>query len=560
VCVALTDLISLTQPQVLRHAVDDLYRGVTAEKLGRYALILLGIAVLAGVFKYWMRIAVIGVSRRAEYDLRNDLFAHLQRLPVAYFQRERTGDIMSRATNDLAAVRMLLGPGLMYAVNSVVTALASLGFMLATSPRLTALSLLPLPLVSLTVWYFGDRIHRRFEEIQARFSALSARAQENLAGVRVVRAFAREEQELEDFRALNRGYLEHNLQLIHASGLFYPALAFLSGLAALLVLYLGGREVVAGRITLGQFVAFTVYIGMLNWPMVALGWVVNMFQRGLASWGRIVEVLDAPPVAAAARSPAGRAAGRARGEVEFRHLSFTYPGAGEPALRNVSLCVPAGRTTALVGHTGSGKSTLLALLARTFEPPAGTVFLDGVDVLDHDLRWLRSQLAVAPQDAFLFSTTVTANIAYGVAQEERPAVERVARVAHLDEDVRGFPQGYDTMVGERGITLSGGQRQRTAIARALLRDAPVLVLDDCLSSVDTHTEEAVLHGLRGETAGRTTLMVSHRVSTVRDADEIVVLEDGAVAERGTHERLLALEGLYAALHRRQQLEEELEAS
>ena len=559
-CVALTDLISLTQPQVLRHAVDDLYRGVTAEKLGRYALILLGIAVVAGVFKYWMRMAVIGVSRRAEYDLRNDLFAHLQRLPAAYFQRERTGDIMSRATNDLAAVRMLLGPGLMYAVNSVVTALASVGFMLATSPRLTALALLPLPLVSLTVWYFGDRIHSRFEQIQARFSALSARAQENLAGVRVVRAFAREEQELEDFRALNRSYLEHNLRLIHASGLFYPALAFLSGLAALLVLYLGGREVVAGRITLGQFVAFTVYIGMLNWPMVALGWVINMFQRGLASWGRIVEVLDAPPVAAAARSPAGRTAGRARGEVEFRHLSFTYPGAGEPALREVSFRVPAGRTVALVGHTGSGKSTLLALLARTFEPPAGTVFLDGVDVLDHDLRWLRSQLAVAPQDAFLFSTTVAANIAYGAAQEERPAVEQVARVAHLDEDVRGFPQGYETMVGERGITLSGGQRQRTAIARALLRDAPVLALDDCLSSVDTHTEEAVLHDLRGETAGRTTLIVSHRVSTVRDADEIVVLEDGAVAERGTHEHLLALGGLYAALHRRQQLEEELEAS
>jgi ATP-binding cassette subfamily B protein len=567
--VALADLVALTQPQVLRHAVDDLYRGVTAEKLGRYALLLLGIAVVAGVFKYWMRHAVIGISRHVEYDLRNDLFAHLERLPIAYFQRGRTGDLMSRTTNDLAAVRMMLGPGVMYFVNTLVTALASLGFMLAISPRLTALALLPLPLVSLTVWYFGDRIHHRFEEIQAYFSSLSARAQENLAGVRVVRAFTREGRELEDFRALNQGYLERNLQLIHTSGLFYPTLAFLSGLAALLVLYLGGREVVAGHITLGQFVAFTVYIGMLNWPMVALGWVINIFQRGLASWGRIIEVLDSPPVAAGGReagasdaTPAGArpVSGPDRGEVEFRHLTFTYPGAAEPALRGVSFRVPAGRTVALVGRTGSGKSTLLALLARAFEPPPGTVFLDGVDVLEYDLHALRENLAVAPQDTFLFSTTVAANIAYGAGHEDRAAVECAARVAHLDDDVRGFPLGYDTLVGERGITLSGGQRQRAAIARAVLRDAPVLMLDDCLSSVDTHTEEAVLHGLRGVSAGRTTLIVSHRVSTVRDADEIVVLEDGAVAERGTHERLLGLGGLYAALHRRQQLEEELEAS
>jgi len=552
--VALADLVALTQPQILRHAVDDLYRGVTAEKLGRYALFLLGIAGIAGVFKYWMRQAVIGISRHVEYDLRNDLFAHLERLPIAYFQRERTGDLMSRATNDLAAVRTMLGPGVMYFVNTAVTALASVGFMLAISPRLTALALLPLPLVSLTVWYFGDRIHHGFEEIQAHFSSLSAHAQENLAGVRVVRAFTCEERELDDFRALNRGYLERNLQLIHTSGLFYPMLAFLSGLAALLVLYLGGREVVAGRITLGQFVAFTVYIGMLNWPMVALGWVINIFQRGLASWGRIVEVLDAPPVAAGGRDSPDR------GEVEFRHLTFSHPGTTQPALRDVSLRVPAGRTVALVGRTGSGKSTLLALLTRTFEPPPGTVFLDGVDVLEYDLHALRESLAVAPQETFLFSTTVAANIAYGVGHEDRAAVERAARVARLDDDVRGFPLGYDTMVGERGITLSGGQRQRAAIARAVLRDAPVLVLDDCLSSVDTHTEEAVLHGLRGVSARRTTLIVSHRVSTVRDADEIVVLEDGAVAERGTHERLLELGGRYAALHRRQQLEEEIEAS
>lgn len=540
--------------------MDDLYRGVTAAKLGRYALILFGIALAAGVFKYWMRRVVIGISRHVEFDLRNDLFAHFERLPAAYFQRERTGDLMSRTTNDLAAVRVMLGPGLMYFANTVVTALASLGFMLTISPKLTGLALLPLPLISLTVWYFGDRIHDRFEEIQAHFSKLSARAQENLAGVRVVRAFAREARELDDFAGLNRGYLERNLRLIRTSGMFFPLLGFLSGLAALLVLYLGGREVVASRISLGQFVAFTVYIGMLNWPMVALGWVINIFQRGMASWGRIVEVLDEPPVAAGGRLAPEAGPGGRRGEVEFRRLSFTYPGAARPALRDVSFRVPAGRTLALVGHTGCGKSTLLALLARAFEPPPGTVFLDGVDVRELDLHALRERLAVAPQDTFLFSATVAENIAYGVPREERDAVERVARVAHLDEDVRGFPLGYDTPVGERGITLSGGQRQRVAIARAVLRDAPVLVLDDCLSSVDTHTEEAVLHGLREVRRDRTTLIVSHRVSTVRDADEIVVLEDGAVAERGAHEDLLALGGRYAALHRRQQLEEELEAS
>jgi len=561
--VALADLVALTQPQVLRFAVDDLYRGVTAWKLGRYALILFGIAAVSGVFKYWMRQYVIGVSRHVEFDLRNDLFAHLERLPVAYFQRERTGDIMSRATNDLAAVRTMLGPGVMYSVNTVVTALASLGFMLAISPPLTALALLPLSLVSLTVWYFGDRIHRRFEEIQARFSALSARAQENLAGVRVVRAFAREGREIEDFRALNQDYLDRYMRLIHTSGLFLPTLGFLSGLAALLVLLVGGLEAVARRITVGQFVAFTVYVGMMNWPMVALGWVINMFQRGMASWGRIVQVLDARPVAAGgAEAPPARAAGEAAwpGEVEFRDLTFTYPGAAQPALRGLSVRVPAGRTVALVGHTGSGKSTLLALLSRTFEPPRGTVFLDGMDVLDWDLHALRARLAVAPQDTFLFSATLAANIAYGVEGEDRAEVARAADVAHLRLDEREFPQAWDTLVGERGITLSGGQRQRVAIARAVMRDAPVLVLDDCLSSVDTHTEEAILRALRGEMEGRTTLIVSHRVSTVRDADEIVVLEDGAVAERGTHERLLALEGLYAELYHRQQLEEELEAS
>ena len=567
---ALTDLISLTQPQVLRFAVDDLYRGVTSEKLGRYAVVLFAIALAAGVFKFWMRQAVIGISRHVEYDLRNDLFAHLQKQPLQYFQHSRTGEIMSRATNDMAAVRMMLGPGLMYLVNTTVVAVVSIGFMLAISPRLTLYSLLPLPLVSLAVWIVGDRIHRRFEDIQAHFATLSARVQESLSGVRVVRAFAREAGELDDFGSLNREYLRKNLELVSTSGFLNPALAFLSGLAALLALYLGGRQVVAGRITLGEFVAFTVYLAKLNWPMVALGWVVNLFQRGLASYRRILEILDTPPAIASppsriaagsgAGGPARPAAEVCRGEIEFRRLTFAYPGTRRPALRDVSFTVPAGCTVAIVGRTGSGKSTLLALLPRLFDPPPGTVLIDGCDVRSFDLHALRSRIAAAPQDAFLFSATLAENIAYGVEQAGAEMIERAARTAGLDGDVSAFPNGFATRVGERGITLSGGQKQRTTIARAVLRDAPILLLDDCLSSVDTQTEEVILRALRAEMARRTTLLVSHRVSTVREADQIVVLDDGAVVERGTHQALLAREGHYAELYRQQQIEEELEAS
>lgn len=555
---ACANFVALAQPQVLRYAVDDLYRGVTADKLGRYALILFGIAVVAGLFKYAMRQSVIAISRHLEYDLRNELFAHLQRQDAAWFQRHRTGEIMSIATNDMAAVRMMLGPGLMYTVNTLVVSAVSIAFMVAISPRLTFYSLLPLPVVSLSVWWFGDRIHRRFERVQEQFARLSAQVQENLAGVRVVRAFAAERREAAAFEELNARYVDQNVRLIRTSGVFQPSLAFFSGLGALLALWLGGREAIAGRITLGQFVAFTVYLGMLNWPMVALGWVINIFQRGMASYGRIAALLEQAP--AIATRPGAKRPETARGELEFRDLTFTYPGADRPALANVSFRVPAGATVALVGRTGSGKSTVLSLLPRVFDPPPGTVFLDGTDVRDLDLEWLRARLAVVPQDAFLFSATLRENIAYGVASADDEPVRRAAGIASLEGDVRAMPAAWETRIGERGITLSGGQKQRTAIARALLRDAPVLLLDDCLSSVDTHTEEAILRGLRDEMRRRTTLLVSHRVSTVRDADLILVFDDGRVAERGRHDELLALGGRYAALHRAQQLEEEIEAS
>lgn len=539
-------------------AVDDLYRGVTAEKLGRYALILFGIAVVAGIFRYAMRQTLIAISRHLEYDLRNELFAHLQRLPLPWFQRRRTGEMMSIATNDMSAVRMMLGPGVMYTVNTLTVGVVSIAFMFAISPRLTFWSLLPLPLVSISVWFFGDRIHRRFEQVQARFAMLSALVQENLAGLRVVRAFAHERRERERFQELNEEYRDRNLELIRTSGLFQPALALFAGIGALIVLWVGGREVMLGRITLGQFVAFTVYLAMLNWPMVALGWVINLFQRGSASYRRITEILDTPPSIASPETPT--APGEGACEIEFRGLTFTYPGAAAPSLRDIRFSVPPGGTVALVGRTGSGKSTVLALLPRLFDPPPGTVFLDGVDVRDLELSALRARMAIVPQDPFLFSATVQENIAYGVPEESADEVSRVAGIAHLDADIRAFPDGYTTRVGERGITLSGGQRQRTAIARALLRAAPVLLLDDCLSSVDTATEESILRGLAGEMRRRTTLIVAHRVSTVRDADEILVLEEGSIIERGSHDELLVRGGAYAALARAQQLEEEIEAT
>jgi len=557
-CVALANLVALAQPQVLRVAVDDLYHGVTSEKLGRYALIILAIALIAGAFKFLMREWMIGISRRIEFDLRNDLFGHLQTLSVDYFQRTRTGEIMSRATNDLAAVRELLGPGIMYLLNTAIVGLTCVVLMLRISPRLTLLTLLPLPLVSIAAQFFGDRIHRRFEVIQEIFAQISARVQENLSGVRVVRAFTREAHEVESFARLNDEYVQKNMGLIQSWGIFYPALAFLSGLAALLALYLGGREVVAGRITIGSFVAFTVYLGMLNWPMVALGWVINLVQRGTASLRRLTEILDERP-SVITRPGAVRPA-RGRGAVAFRSLTFTYPGAIRPALRELCIDVPAGSTLALVGRTGSGKSTAMALLPRVFDPPVGTVFVDGRDVCSLDLDGLREQIGYVPQDPFLFSATVAENVAYGMPDATRAEVEWAAGIARLTGDVERLPQGFETRVGERGVTLSGGQKQRVAIARALLRPAPLLLLDDCLSSVDTETEEAILAGLRDEMRKRTSIMVSHRVSSVRHADVIVVLDDGKAVERGTHDELLALGGFYAQLAYKQQLEAELEAS
>ena len=564
----LATAIQLVSPWVLKLAVDDLTAGVTRGKLGLYAGALIGIAALGGVCRFRMRRIIIGASRLIEYDLRGHFFARLQRLDLAYFQRNRTGDLMSRATNDLSAVRMMVGPALMYSATTSIVFVVAVALMLSISAWLTLIVLLPLPLVSVAVRRFGDAIYHRSERIQAQLARLSAIAQEALAGVRVVRAYGREAAELERFEAANREYVARSRAVVMIQSLFFPSLAFCLGLSALVVLWAGTREVVAGRMTAGDFVAFNAYLTMLAWPMIAFGWVTSMLQRGMAAWQRMLAVNDAEPSVCdppphAARLPAGGVLGR----VELRDLSFAYD--GEPVLQGVSAVVEPGQVLALVGPTGSGKSTLVNLLPRLFDPPPGTVFVDGVDVRELPLAALRGAIGYVPQEPLLFSATLAENVAFGAAggngdngehdgEGAAQAVESAVALACLDADVERFPDGLETTVGERGLTLSGGQQQRVALARALLADPRILILDDALSAVDTRTEEAILARLRGVMRERTSIVVSHRISTVRGADQILVLDRGRVVERGAHDELLARGGLYAALDRQQRLEAELE--
>jgi ATP-binding cassette, subfamily B, multidrug efflux pump len=551
--------IQLVGPWVLRLAIDDLTDGgASRPALAGYAAALLGIALVGGFFRFHMRQRFVVASRDIEFDIRNDFLRHLQRLPLAYFQARRTGDLMSRATNDLSAVRMMAGPAVMYAVSTGIVFIVAIALMLSIDAWLTAMALIPLPFVSLAVYGFGSAIHRRFEQIQAQLSELSAVTQEALAGVRVVRAYRQEEAELARFRVANEEFLRRNRRLIGLQGMFYPSLTFLLGVGALVVLWLGGREVIAGRLTVGEFVAFNAYLAMLGWPMIAFGWVTNLLQRGSASWGRMLEVLDAPPaILDGARDDVPP---RLVGAIEWRHLTFAYPD-GPPVLHDISLTVPAGTTLAIVGPTGSGKSTLVSLLPRLYDPPPGTVFVDGIDVRDLPLAVLRGSIGMVPQEPFLFSDTIAGNVAFGTpGHDEVEDLKHAVAVARLDVDVETFPNRWTTTVGERGLTLSGGQKQRTAIARALMIDPPILILDDALSAVDTDTEAAILRGLVGVMRTRTAILIAHRASTIRHADHIVVLEDGRIVEQGSHDVLVQAGGPYAEMCRLQRLEEELAAS
>jgi ATP-binding cassette, subfamily B, multidrug efflux pump len=550
------DALAASLPIVIKYGVDSLTRGFQLRIVMQLAALLVGLSMVKGLFQYWMRVIIIGISRDIEYDLRNDLFGHLTELSQDFYSRYRTGDIMARSTNDLNAVRMMLGPGVMYWTETSITLILALAVMLHTDARLALIALIPAPLVSVAVILFGRRIHTRFEHIQKMFSDISSRVQENLAGVRVLRAYAQENAEVVEFERLNRGYVRENIGLARIQGMFMPLLQALIGVTFLLVLWYGGRQLMLGRISLGSFVMFNTYMGMLIWPMIAFGWVVNLMQRGTASLNRINEMLHERPTIA----PAEEVLEPANVSEEIRFNDVVMHFGERKAIGGINLTIHAGETVAVVGHTGSGKTTLVNLIPRLFDPIRGSVEIGGVDVRRFDPKELRREIGFVPQETFLFSATLAENISWGVPDATPDQIHWAAEIAGLAADIEAFPNGLDTVIGERGLTLSGGQKQRAAIARAILRNPRILILDDALSSVDTLTEETILNGLASVMRNRTTILISHRVSTVQNADRIVVLSHGRVVEIGTHRELLERGGYYAELYQKQLLEEELEAT
>jgi ATP-binding cassette subfamily B multidrug efflux pump len=549
----LYNVIKVLIPGVIGRAIDDMQHGLTQAKILHHGLILLLIAAASAIFLYITRQVVIGASREIEFDLRNDLFSNLERQSANFYHTHRTGDIMARTTNDLNAVRQLLGPAIMYSANTIVFTAAALPFMYRISPKLTLCAFVPLPIASILVQYFGNRIHRRFERIQAMFSDISAKAQENFSGARLIRAFAQEDAEIASFETANTEYIGRSLHLVRLMAMLWPTLEFVLGLSLMITLLVGGHEVVAHRISVGQFTAFNVYMVQLTWPMIAVGWVVNLFQRGTASIVRIDELLKQQPditdEPTAVSTPI-------TGDIEFRNLNFAYPG-GTPVLQNINLHIPAGSSLAIVGPTGSGKSTLVGLIPRLHDTKPGEVLIDQQPIRHFTLAELRKGIGFVPQETFLFSDTIHQNIAFGKPEASREQVQDAASIAHIGTEILEFPKGFETLVGERGITLSGGQKQRTSIARAVIREPRILILDDALASVDTYTEERILSGLRQGMSKRTTVFISHRISTARNADQIAVLVGGRIAELGTHDELLARNGYYTSLFEKQRLEEEL---
>ena len=551
--VLLTNLAVVTLPRILGKAIDRLSSD-TGPDLIFFAALILAVGALEGLFRFWMRRVLIGVSRYIEYDLRNDLFRHLQRLTPRFYQEHSTGDVMSRSTNDLSAVRMVLGPGIMYSFNTISMTVLTIGILLQIDAKLAAFTLVPLLLVAYSATYFGRKIHQRFEKIQEQFSTITTLAQENVSGIRVVKAYGQEEASVRRFRESNREYIKRSLALVRIWGVFYPLLTFLLGLSAICLLWYGGRRVVSGSISLGELVAFMVYVTRLTWPTIALGWVINVVERGSASMGRINRILaQKPDILDEKPLPVEKL----KGKLEVKNLSFSYGGIN--ALNDLSFKVDPGQTVAIVGRTGSGKSTLVQLLCRLYPIPRGTMFIDDIDINDLPLLKLRSRIGCVPQDSFLFSETIRQNISFGRPDADLKRVREAAWTSNILDDIEEFPEQMSTFVGERGITLSGGQRQRIAISRALLLDPDILILDDSLSSVDTHTEERILERLSQELSDRTSILISHRISTVQKSDLILVFEDGQIIERGTHRELLGAGGPYAELYQKQLLREELES-
>ncbi|HEY8861685.1 MAG TPA: ABC transporter ATP-binding protein [Candidatus Limnocylindria bacterium] len=552
--VAAGSIAAVVPPRFIGQLIDGLNRGTTLDAIVRLALLALLFSGIDAICRAAGRYFVMNTSRYIEYDMRNDLFAHLQRMHLGYFQHQRIGDLMARMTNDLSAVRQMQGPGVMNVASTTMTFAFTIISMLGVSVKLTLISVVLMPLVSLTFWIIGRRVHVKFERLQAQFAEMSTTAQENFSGIRVVKAFSQENAEITRFAAVNEEYVRRAINLRRMDGLIWPTMSFILGLAVLATLYIGGQDAIEGRMTLGQLVQFVAYLNLLAWPMIALGWVSNLFQQGWASLQRLQELWDAKPDIF---DPADPAAHAIRGDVEFRNVSFAY-GPTE-VLHDVSFTVPAGGSLAIVGHTGAGKSSLVNLIPRLFDATSGDVLIDGIDVKRYPLAALRRAVGYVPQETFLFSVPLRENVSFGLeAALDDPKLDWAGDVSQLNKDVEDFPARYDTMIGERGVTLSGGQKQRTAIARAVAKDPRIVILDDAMSAVDTYTESEILRRLRGVLQERTSIIVAHRISTVKDADEIIVLDEGRVAERGTHRDLLERNGIYAQMYRRQLLEEELD--
>ncbi|HGY55580.1 MAG TPA: ABC transporter ATP-binding protein [Caldithrix abyssi] len=554
--IVLSNLVAIVNPLIVKEAIDYLGRQIVPLRLLRYGLLLVGVTVIAGVFRFFTRKTVIVVSRLIENDLRNDLFTRLQSLPAAFYLRNNTGDIMARLTNDLTAIRSVLGPGLMYTFNTVTAFVFAITMMLKISPLLTLIALIPAPLMVYVVNRLNQEINRRFLDVQNQFAAISTRTQENLAGIRIVKAYVRERSEIDLFNVLNKDYIKKNMHYMKVYAAFRPIMMLIVGAGIAMILLIGGRLIINGTITLGQFVAFNLYMNMLVWPSIALGWVMGLFYQGVASMKRLDHILLEQPMQQQALPPSPQSA--VRGEIAFRHLSFHYPYTRRAVLQDIHFEIPQGKIAAVVGKTGSGKSTLMHLLTRTFDPAKGQLFVDGQDILSIDPKTLRAHIGYVPQESFLFSDTIHNNIAFGRPDADRREVEEAAALAGIHEAIMDFPDGYETMLGERGINLSGGQKQRIALARAILKKPAILLLDDALSAVDTITEETILNNLRQVMRGKTCLWISHRISAIKDANHIIVLDNGRIVEQGRHDHLIQQNGLYARLHEMQLLEESLQ--